>query len=135
MKDAVRHLAVLGVLVMQPSVPAFVPGQTYRLVTRSDFDGLVCAVLFKRLGIIDDILFVHPKDVQDGVVELTERDITTNLPYDPRPYAVFDHHASETLRNTERAVNHVIDPTRRPQRGSSTTTSAAGRPSRASRTR
>jgi hypothetical protein len=95
---------------MQPSAPAFVPGQTYRLVTRSDFDGLVCAVLLRRLGIIDDILFVHPKDVQDGVVDLTDRDITTNLPYDPRPYLVFDHHASETLRNTERAANHVIDP-------------------------
>ena len=96
---------------MQPSAPAFVPGQTYRLVTRSDFDGLVCAVLLKRLGIIDDILFVHPKDVQDGVVELSDRDITTNLPYDPRPYVVFDHHASETIRNSELAPNHVIDPT------------------------
>jgi len=96
---------------MQPSAPAFVPGQTYRLVTRSDFDGLVCAVLLKRLGIIDDILFVHPKDVQDGVVELSDRDITANLPYDPRPYVVFDHHASETIRNSELAANHVIDPT------------------------
>jgi nanoRNase/pAp phosphatase (c-di-AMP/oligoRNAs hydrolase) len=95
---------------MQPSAPAFVPGQTYRLVTRSDFDGLVCAVLLKRIGIIDDILFVHPKDVQDGIVELSDRDITTNLPYDPRAYVVFDHHASETLRNTQRAANHVIDP-------------------------
>ena len=95
---------------MQPSAPAFVPGQTYRLVTRSDFDGLVCAVLLKRLGIIEDILFVHPKDVQDGIVELTNRDVMTNLPYDPRPHLVFDHHASETLRNTELAANHVIDP-------------------------
>ena len=57
---------------------------TYRLVTRSDFDGLVCAALLKELGILDDILFVHPKDVQDGKVELTANDITTNLPYAPR---------------------------------------------------
>ena len=70
-----------------------------RLVTRSDFDGLVCAMLLKELDIIDDIKFVHPKDVQDGKVELTENDITTNLPYDPRVGLAFDHHESEMLRN------------------------------------
>src|ERR1043166_7248947 len=53
----------------------------YRLVTRSDFDGLVCAVLLRHLDMIDDITFVHPKDMQDGKIEITERDITTNLPY------------------------------------------------------
>ena len=54
-----------------------------RLVTRSDFDGLVCAALMKELGMLEDILFVHPKDVQDGKVELTASDVTTNLPYRP----------------------------------------------------
>src|SRR6185436_13094787 len=53
----------------------------FRLVTRSDFDGLVCAVLLKELDLVDDILFVHPKDMQDGKVEINARDITTNLPY------------------------------------------------------
>ncbi len=81
---------------------------SYRLVTRSDFDGLVCAVLLKKLGLIDEITFVHPKDVQDGVVEVTGRDILTNLPYAPAAHLVFDHHHSETLRN-ELAPNHVID--------------------------
>ncbi|GGN65913.1 exopolyphosphatase [Actinoplanes lobatus] len=81
----------------------------YRLVTRSDFDGLVCAVLLRHLNMIDDILFVHPKDVQDGVVDVTDRDILTNLPYDARANMVFDHHHSETLRNTEGLGNHVID--------------------------
>lgn len=81
----------------------------YRLVTRSDFDGLVCAVLLKELDLIDDITFVHPKDMQDGVVPITERDITTNLPYVEGAHLVFDHHASETLRN-QRRDNHVIDP-------------------------
>ena len=81
---------------------------SYRLVTRSDFDGLVCAVLLKKLDMIDEITFVHPKDVQDGVVEVTERDILTNLPYAPAAHMVFDHHHSETLRN-ELAPNHVID--------------------------
>ena len=70
-----------------------------RLVTRSDFDGLVCAMLLKELDIIDDIKFVHPKDVQDGKVELTGNDITTNLPFDPRVGLAFDHHESEMLRN------------------------------------
>jgi nanoRNase/pAp phosphatase (c-di-AMP/oligoRNAs hydrolase) len=81
---------------------------TYRLVTRSDFDGLVCAVLLKELGLIDEITFVHPKDVQDGVVEITDRDILTNLPYAPGAHLVFDHHSSEVLRNGE-AANYVID--------------------------
>jgi nanoRNase/pAp phosphatase (c-di-AMP/oligoRNAs hydrolase) len=82
----------------------------YRLVTRSDFDGLVCAVLLRVLDMIDEITFVHPKDVQDGVVEITQRDILTNLPYAPGAYMVFDHHHSETLRNEANLTNHVIDP-------------------------
>ncbi|WP_166615829.1 exopolyphosphatase [Kineococcus vitellinus] len=82
---------------------------TFRLVTRSDFDGLVCAVLLRQLDLVDEITFVHPKDVQDGAVEITSRDILTNLPYDPRAHLVFDHHHSETLRNAG-ATNHVIDP-------------------------
>jgi len=82
----------------------------YRLVTRSDFDGLVCAVLLRVLDMIDEITFVHPKDVQDGVTEITERDILTNLPFAPGAYMVFDHHHSETLRNKGDRSNHVIDP-------------------------
>ncbi len=70
-----------------------------RLVTRSDFDGLVCAMLLKELNLIDEIKFVHPKDVQDGKVELSQNDITTNLPFDPRVGLAFDHHESELLRN------------------------------------
>jgi len=83
--------------------------QKYRLVTRSDFDGLVCAVLLKALDMIDEIAFVHPKDVQDGIVEVTERDILTNLPYAPGAYIVFDHHHSETLRSDGTATNHIIN--------------------------
>ena len=69
-----------------------------RLVTRSDFDGLVCAMILKFLKKVDEIKFVHPKDVQDGKIELTENDITTNLPYDPRVGHAFDHHESEITR-------------------------------------
>lgn len=84
------------------------PGK-YRLVTRSDFDGLVCAVMLKHMNMIDDILFVHPKDMQDGRIECTERDITTNLPYVNGVHLAFDHHLSETLRNKDRHDNHIID--------------------------
>ncbi|MEF1174700.1 exopolyphosphatase, partial [Vibrio sinaloensis] len=84
--------------------------QKYRLVTRSDFDGLVCAVLLKQLNLIDDIKFVHPKDMQDGVVEITSRDIVTNLPYVADAHLVFDHHLSETIRNEGERENHIIDP-------------------------
>jgi hypothetical protein len=55
-----------------------------RLITRADFDGLVCAALLKELDLIDEIVFVHPKDMADGTVEVTGRDITTNVPYDKR---------------------------------------------------
>lgn len=86
-----------------------ITNKKYRLITRSDMDGLICAVLLKDLDIIDDILFVHPKDMQDGKIEVSNNDISTNLPYVPGIYLAFDHHASEAKRN---AVNssHVIDP-------------------------
>ncbi len=81
----------------------------YRLITRSDFDGVVSAVLLKELDLIDEILFVHPKDMQDGNVEVTDRDILTNLPYHPAAHLVFDHHASETMRVYGELENHVIE--------------------------
>ncbi|MBZ0090810.1 MAG: exopolyphosphatase [Sulfuricellaceae bacterium] len=81
----------------------------FRLVTRSDFDGLVCAVLLKQLDMLGDIKFVHPKDMQDGKIEIGPDDITTNLPYVAGAHLAFDHHLSETLRN-ERHENHIIDP-------------------------
>lgn len=81
----------------------------FRLVTRSDFDGLVCAVLLRKLGILEEIKFVHPKDMQDGKVPVTHRDITTNLPYVPGVHLAFDHHSSETQR-VGKQDNHIIDP-------------------------
>ena len=83
--------------------------QSYRLVTRSDFDGLVCAALLNELNLVDDILFVHPKDVQDGKVELTGRDITTNLPWRPEVAISFDHHASERRRVMQSSENRVME--------------------------
>jgi nanoRNase/pAp phosphatase (c-di-AMP/oligoRNAs hydrolase) len=82
---------------------------TFRLVTRSDFDGLVCAMILKEMDLIDDIKFVHPKDMQDGKIDITGRDITTNLPYVEGVHLAFDHHLSETLR-VGKKDNHIIDP-------------------------
>ncbi|MGH1361472.1 MAG: exopolyphosphatase [Burkholderiaceae bacterium] len=82
----------------------------FRLVTRSDFDGLVCAVLLEELDLVDEILFVHPKDMQDGKIEITARDITTNLPYVAGAHIAFDHHLSESSRTGGAALNHIIDP-------------------------
>lgn len=84
--------------------------QKYRLVTRSDFDGLVCAVLLRELGLIEDIKFVHPKDMQDGTILISDSDITTNLPYVKGVHLAFDHHLSETIRMKDKPANHVIDP-------------------------
>lgn len=84
--------------------------EQFRLITRSDFDGLVCAVLLKHLDLIDDIKFVHPKDMQDGSIEVNDKDITTNLPYVPGVHLAFDHHLSETIRNEGDQDNHIIDP-------------------------
>lgn len=82
----------------------------YRLVTRSDMDGLLAAVLLRELDLIDDIKFVHPKDVQDGKIELTEHDITTNLPYVETVHLSFDHHSSEMIRvGEEEKPNRIID--------------------------
>ena len=83
----------------------------YRLITRCDFDGIVCAMMLKEMNLIKDIMFVHPKDVQDGLVDITSRDIMTNLPYSSNAKLVFDHHLSEEERLSEtRPENSVLDP-------------------------
>lgn len=85
--------------------------QKYRLITRSDFDGLVCALLLKELDLISEILFVHPKDMQDAKIAIDAHDITTNLPFVPGSHLVFDHHDSETKRAKGKlAPNYIIDP-------------------------
>ena len=90
-----------------PEAPA---NQRYRLVTRSDFDGLVCAALLKTMDMLDEVKFVHPKDVQDGKVDIGPGDVTTNLPYSPGAHLSFDHHDSEVVRVAGRRDNRVIDP-------------------------
>jgi nanoRNase/pAp phosphatase (c-di-AMP/oligoRNAs hydrolase) len=69
-----------------------------RLITRSDFDGLACAALLEDHGVIDDYLFVHPKDMQDGKVQVSDNDILANVPFVPGCGMWFDHHSSEEER-------------------------------------
>lgn len=70
-----------------------------RLVTRSDFDGLACGALLREAGIIDNWKFVHPKDLQDGLLAVDENDCLANVPYVQGCGLWFDHHSSEFERN------------------------------------
>jgi nanoRNase/pAp phosphatase (c-di-AMP/oligoRNAs hydrolase) len=69
-----------------------------RLLTRSDFDGLACAALLKEVGVIDSWKFVHPKDIQDGLIEVSDNDVLANIPYVKGCNMWFDHHSSEAER-------------------------------------
>jgi nanoRNase/pAp phosphatase (c-di-AMP/oligoRNAs hydrolase) len=84
--------------------------QKFRLITRSDMDGLVCGVLLKEQGLIDDVTFAHPKDMQDGLVDVGPDDITTNLPYAEGVHLAFDHHDSELERLGKAPDNYIVDP-------------------------
>ena len=70
-----------------------------RLVTRADFDGLVCGALVTKFEKIEDYLFVEPKFMQDGLAEIRSGDIITNLPYHPNCTLWFDHHITNTTPN------------------------------------
>ena len=82
----------------------------YRLITRNDFDGFVCALLLKKLDLIDDILFVHPREMQHNLVKIKENDISANLPYVPGIYMAFDHHVSEGKRVGVNRKNFICKP-------------------------
>lgn len=84
--------------------------EKYRILTRSDFDGLACGVLFRELDLIDEIRFVHPRDMQAGGIAVSSRDISANLPYVQGIHLAFDHHESEVIRAKGLRENHIIDP-------------------------
>lgn len=86
-----------------------VPGKKYRLITRSDLDGLVCAIILKELNLVREVIFAHPHDMQHGKIEVNADDISTNLPYAESVYLCFDHHVSEFIRNSGHSRNHIID--------------------------
>ncbi|GMO50831.1 MAG: exopolyphosphatase [Termitinemataceae bacterium] len=69
-----------------------------RLITRSDFDGLASGALLESIGKVDEWLFVHPKDIQDGQIKATKNDVVANVPYIDGCGLWFDHHSSESER-------------------------------------
>ncbi len=79
-----------------------------RLVTRSDFDGLVCGVLLKAVGVASEYKFVHPKDLQDGIVEVTADDVLANVAYVPGCGMWFDHHSSEIERVGDKRAEGLV---------------------------
>jgi hypothetical protein len=82
----------------------------YRLLTRSDLDGLICAVLLNHLGMVDEIKLIdNPGVMQEGSIKIGASDITTNLPFVPGVHLAIDHHVSESIRNQENPF-HIIDP-------------------------
>jgi hypothetical protein len=87
----------------------FMPDRKFRLITRADFDGVVCGTLFQELDMISDVVFAEPGDMQAGRIKVTDRDITTNLPFVEGVHLCFDHHASEAKRVQDRP-NRIIDP-------------------------
>lgn len=70
----------------------------YRLITRTDFDGVVCAALLRHIGLVDEVTFAHPKDMQDGLIDVSDGDITAGMPYVEGVRIAFDHHVNERLR-------------------------------------
>lgn len=82
---------------------------SHRLVTRADLDGMVCAALLKEIGMIKRLFFAHPKDIQDRRINITDSDITANLPYHPDALMAFDHHASEEERIGNIPDNFMLD--------------------------
>jgi len=79
-----------------------------RLLTRSDFDGLACAAILKDINVIDSYKFVHPKDLQDGIIEVNENDVLANVPYVEGCGLWFDHHTSEEERLSGVQYNGLV---------------------------
>ncbi|MBB4264765.1 exopolyphosphatase [Roseospira visakhapatnamensis] len=83
-------------------------GRVFRLLTRADFDGVISAVLLRERGLIDEIAFAQPNDMQAGRVPVTPDTITSNLPFVEGVHLAFDHHVSEITRVGPRP-NLIID--------------------------
>ncbi len=79
----------------------------YRLVTRNDLDGLICAVLLKEIDLIDDVLFVHPNDMNNELININSHDITSNLPYREHVHLAFNY--INTAHDLTPADTNIVD--------------------------
>lgn len=85
--------------------------EKHRLLTRGDLDGIVSAALLRSQGLVGDVVFVEPNEIQSGRVPVTGGDVLANLPYVPAAHLAFDHHASELERlGGTKPQNLVLDP-------------------------
>ena len=80
----------------------------HRLVTRADFDGVVCGALLMEKNLVSEVVFAHPRDLQNQTFPVTDNDIVANLPYAEAAHLCFDHHISETYRTGDHD-NLVLD--------------------------
>ena len=72
-----------------------------RIVTRPDFDGIVCAVLlYEALQIDEPVKWVEPNDLQKGRVNIHNQDVIANLPYDENCALWFDHHYTNRINTS-----------------------------------
>ena len=84
----------------------------FRLLTQSDFDGLVCAALLRNLGLLDAVKFVHPREMEEGLIPVSQRDIVADLPYVEGVHLVLNHDYAEQLRVGDKS-NHIVEPSSR----------------------
>ena len=76
-----------------------------RIVTRPDFDGVVCAVLLiEALDIKEPVRWVEPSALQRGQVEIRNGDIIANLPFDDKCTLWFDHHYTNQVNHPFKGV-------------------------------
>ena len=68
-----------------------------RLITRPNLDGVTCAVFITQMEPIEQVVFAHPKDIEDGSVEVKPEDVIANLPYHENVSLWFDHHDKAEL--------------------------------------
>jgi nanoRNase/pAp phosphatase (c-di-AMP/oligoRNAs hydrolase) len=79
-----------------------------RLITKCDMDGLACGLLLKEVGLVDRILFAHPKDIESNKIEVGGDDITAGLPYRETACLVFDHYPG-ALASKGARDNLIVD--------------------------
>lgn len=79
-----------------------------RIITRPDFDGVVCAVLLRAsIGRRLPVLWVQPNDVQHNRLEVGPEDIIANLPNSGQCAMWFDHHVSNEVPEDYKGLYRV----------------------------
>ena len=75
--------------------------QPMTLVTKSDIDGMVTAILLQHLTLIQKVIFSSKEAIQEGTQKLSEKTITVNL-----PFAKGAKHAYDYKLSTDLVINH-----------------------------